>query len=207
MNFVAKLKTNSQAMIFSDYEYTGEQFVFERGEYSISNIKSVKIADFTQLMLYENADGSGQCLLIDADCDRVEPAFAVQLIQVETYAKIIKGNSIDKLTEGEYTIAEIRDYEKMIVPRGFYAVFVGHKADEHAVRIFENQEVAIDSKMADYQKVLLFTMGSSDIRINFGTKEELSDDELVAVAGGKSCRTVAQSCTCFCGVATEALER
>lgn len=206
MNFVSQVKTESTVTLFSDNGYLGDSSVLARGEYSGSSFKainSIKVSDFTRVEFFEANDGSGRSLLVEADCEAVKLEFVPQVIVVETYAKAVQGNKEEKLAEGEYSIVELKRYEKLILPRGFYAVFAGNQEDGHTVRIFENEECSIDSAADVYEKVLLFTLGSDDIRINFGIKEELSDDELVAVAGGKTCGNNWNKCQTACGQDTK----
>ena len=189
MNFVSSVKTKSLARVFSDSNYEGTEVVLARGEYSGSSIvavKSVKVADFSRISFYEMADGSGKCVQICKDTAELALDFAVQVIVVETYAKGVKEGQETALEEGEYAVEELKAYDKLIVPRGFYAVFAGNAEDEHTVRIFENEECLLDKVVDDYEKVLLFTLGSDDVRINFGIKEELLDEELAYIAGGKT---------------------
>ncbi|MDO4920736.1 MAG: hypothetical protein Q4E64_02765 [Phascolarctobacterium sp.] len=188
MNFVSTVATESVAEIFAAAGYQGEALKLARGEYDdVKAVGSIKVADFTRVAFYENADGSGKHVIVDKDCAAAEVAFAPQLTVVETYAKGFKGDVAKELPEGEYTAAELKEFDKVIVPRGFYAVFAGNNEDEHTVRIFENEECVIDGKVDEYAKVLLFTLGKDDVRINFGIKEELTDDDLLVVAGGKGC--------------------
>lgn len=205
MSFVSEVATESAVKIFAQGNYAGESVVLVRGEHAgVNDVKSVQVADFTQVVFYESADGDGKHLVVDKDCADLKLDFAAQLIEVVTYAKATKGQQTEKLSEGEYTISEVKNWDKLILPRGFYAVFAGNKTDEHTVRIFENEECPIDKAADDYEKVLLFTLGSSDIRINFGIKEELSDDELVSVAGGKHCgNNFVGSCDVACGQDTK----
>ncbi|MDO4920734.1 MAG: hypothetical protein Q4E64_02755 [Phascolarctobacterium sp.] len=190
MRFINSSESASFVQIFAKAFYQGNCNRLKRGEYSagdFSVVGSVKVADFTRAAFYENADGSGKNFTVDKDCADIKIPFVPKLAVIETYAQGIKGEAVKALPEGEYMAAELKEFDKVIVPRGFYAVFAGNVEDGHAVRIFENEECVVDEKIDGYAKVLLFTLGQDDVRINFGIKEELTDDDLLAVAGGKKC--------------------
>ena len=199
MNFVSIATTQSSIELVDSF---GKITTLTRGEYcaeAIENIKSVKVAAFTKVTFYENIDAVGQHYMLDKDCPQFSLTFVPQLIVVESYAQAVQLNgTIDCLSEGEYIVSELKKYEKLILPRGFYAVFAGNIVNEHTVRIFENEHCIIDSRVDEYEKVLLFTLGANDIRINFGIKEELGDDELMGIAGGKCNVHAVDACTYFC---------
>lgn len=209
VNFITEVKTKSKAVFFGNSFYAGETIVLSRGKYagiSLQEIKSVKVAEFTRVAFYETVDRNGKRLFLDQDCNKLNLAFEPKAIVVETYVKAVKKNKeIERLPEGAYAAADIYRFDKLIIPRGFYVVFAENRADAHTFQIWENEEILLEKALDNYEKVLMFTLGNDDIRLNFGLKEELSDDELAAIAGGKKCKTVAKSCDCFCGVATESL--
>lgn len=198
MNFANIVPTLS---CISLVDNRGEEVTLVRGEYRdhiMRDIKSVKVADFTKAIFFENEDGDGKHFFVHESCEAVELDFIPAVIVVETYAKAFKTNRmIDWLSEGEYSPEDIKKYEKIVVPRGFYIIFTGHNQDMHKMKIFENEEYIIDETIDFYDKILLFTLGSDDIRLNFGTKEELSDDELITIAGGK-CKVHCAACNSFC---------
>lgn len=208
INFVNKVATKSTVEFFSEQNYMGCVLVLPRGRYSgdiITVVGSLKVAAFTKVVFYEYSDETGRRLIIEESCNKLELPFVPQVIAIDTYVQAFgQGKAVD-LPEGKYVVDEFKIYDKLIIPRGFYVVFSGSKQDEHKMCFFENEVCQVDEKFDEYKYVVLFALGNDDIRINFSGKEELEDDELLAVAGGKKCKTVAVSCGCFCGVRTEAL--
>lgn len=208
INFVNKVATKSTVEFFFEQNYVGCILVLPRGIYRgdmITAVGSLKVSDFTKVVFYEYSDGTGRRLIIEESCNKLVLPFVPQVIAIETYVRALgQGQAID-LPEGKYVVDELKIYDKLIIPRGFYVVFCGSKQDEHKICFFENEVCQVDEKFDEYEDVVLFTLGNDDVRINFSGKEELEDDELLAVAGGKQCKTVAISCGCFCGVRTEAL--
>lgn len=189
MRFINSSESASFVQIFVKSFYQGVCSRLKRGAYGVGDffvVGSVKVADFTRAAFYENADGSGKNLIVDKDCADVKIPFAAQLLYVETYAKGFCGAFAEQLGEGEYALEELARFDKIILPKGFYAVLTANKNDGRQVKIFENEEFAVDAE-APYAKALLFTLGQDDARIDLGIKEELTDDDLLAVAGGKKC--------------------
>lgn len=197
MNFVDIVPTQSLIKII---DFAGEEVTFVRGEYPgsvIKDIRSVLVESHTRVIFYENADGTGRTFLVQETCEDIVLHFVPQRIVVETYAEAVAGGKTYKLPEGKYNVKELLHYDKLIVPRGFYAVFIGNSEDQKQVKIFENEEFYFTPTLFAYEKVLLFTINSHDVRINFGNKEELTDDELLSIAGGK-CKTHCSQCRSFC---------
>ncbi|MDO4920735.1 MAG: hypothetical protein Q4E64_02760 [Phascolarctobacterium sp.] len=121
--------------------------------------------------------------------------------EADSYAKGVRGENIIQLPEGEYLAEELKQFDKILLPRGFYAAFVAHQEDKNKVRVFENEACVIDSHLDEYNKILIFNLGKRGIHIDLGIKEELSDEDLLAVAGGKrkeSCRIFVTDCPSLC---------
>ena len=111
---------------------------------------------------------------------------------MSSYVQCLKGGKVaDTLTEGEYKPEEIKKYDSIWVPRGVYLAYMGNGKDENAIHMFENEEAKIDGRIDAYGKVAVFALAGADLRVNFKLRQELSDADLEAVAGGKGN---------FCGV-------
>jgi hypothetical protein len=173
---------------FAESNFGGEAKKVARGEYkSPVNAKSFKIAQFTQVAFYENENGSGKSAIFKEDVKDLSLDFKPAFVDVSSYVQCLKGGKVaDTLTEGEYKPEEIKKYDSIRVPRGVYLVYMGNGKDENSVHMFENEEAKIDGRIDAYKKVAVFALAGEDLRVNFKLRQELSDADLEAVAGGKS---------------------
>jgi hypothetical protein len=151
----------------------------------VAKVKSVKVAEFTTVTFYENPDGPGKSKSFAKDASALDLDFTTRYVAVESHVKAYKGGSVAaELLKGEYEMPEITKFDKVSVPRGFYLIFAGNENDANSVHIFENEEYALDNRIKGYTKVILSPFENADVRLYFKPGEELSDDDLLAVAGG-----------------------
>jgi hypothetical protein len=187
---MCKLPSSTFAEFFTGAGFEGEHTKLERGEYDSNTIdaakvKSVKVAEFTTVTFCENPDGPGKSKSFSKDAAALELDFTPRYIAVESHVKAYKGGSVAaELLKGEYETPEITKFDKVSVPRGFYLIFAGNESDANAVHIFENEEYTLDDRIKGCTKAILSPFENSDVRPHFKPGEELSDDDLLAVAGG-----------------------
>lgn len=121
--------------------------------------------------------------------------------EVESYAEGVRGEIREQLAEGEYLAEKLKRFDKILLPRGFYLLFAANKNDKNKFRIFENEACVIDAHLDEYNKILIFNLGKQGVHIDLGIKEELSDEDLMSVAGGKckeDCRIFVTDCPSLC---------
>ncbi|MDR3264700.1 MAG: hypothetical protein LBT15_01690 [Synergistaceae bacterium] len=207
MKYVNVLSVTPAAAFVEFYAqdgFGGEKKKLTRGEYKgVAAPKSVKVAKFTQIAFYENENGSGKSKVLSADAKDLKLDFKPALVEVSSYVECLKGGAVTAtLTEGEYKPAEIKKYDAIRVPRGVYLAYMGNGKDENAVHMFENEEAKIDGRVDAYSKVAVFALAGSDLRVNFKQRQDLSDADLEAVAGGKFCAGDVEACGGkACGIA------
>ncbi len=199
VSMISSTPSTAFAEFFADKDFKGEGFKIKRGVTDsgcaeFSKFKSFKLSGFTSITFYENSDGSGKSTSFTTDAADFALSFIPALISVESYVKCFKdGKNAGVLTCGEYSPEEIKKFDKISVPRGLYLAFVQNKRDENLVCLFENQEYAVDGRVDEYGKAIVFSLGSEDIRINFKGSAELDDDELLAVVGGVCTKNTSKS--------------
>ncbi|GHS98430.1 hypothetical protein AGMMS50276_20210 [Synergistales bacterium] len=194
INFASKAPSSTFVEFFTAPDFKGESKTLGRGVYNKSaidpaSVKSVKPAPHTTVTFYENAEGPGKSKSFDGKTPDVKLDFTPSSVSVESHVKGIKdGKAADVLLQGEYDIADIKKFDKLSVPRGTYLSFYGKEKDANSILLFENEEYAIDGRIADYKKVAVFSLASdSDLSLNFKLGKDLSDEDLEAVAGGGKC--------------------
>ena len=186
VNVLSVTPATSFVEFFSESGFGGESKKLARGEYkSTVNAKSMKVAQFTQVAFYENENGSGKSVVFKEDVKELSIGFKPALVEVVSFVQCLKGGKVaDTLVEGEYKPQEIKKYDAIRVPRGVYLAYMGNGKDENSVHMFENEEAKIDGRIDAYGKVAIFALAEMDLRVNFKMRQELSDADLEAVAGG-----------------------
>lgn len=185
--FIKKGLSAARVEVYSEANYGGEKGAIPRGRYQVTEkmVKSLKLTEFCRVTFYDNDKCNGKSYTAEQDEPDLKLDFKPVIIVVETYAKgIIKGQA-DKLFTGEYEIEELAKYDKLELARGFYALFGGKEGSEHTVNMYMRGECSVkEMAAAGYTKVQLFVLGDEDICLNYTFSDELSDDDLIAVAGG-----------------------
>ena len=199
MKYVNVLSVTPAASFVEFYPeagFGGEAKKVTRGEYkSAVASKSMKVAPFTQVAFYENENGSGKSAVFKEDVKELSLGFKPALVEVASFVQCLKGGKVaDTLIEGEYKPEEIKKYDAIRVPRGVYLAYMGNGKDENSVHMFENEEAKIDGRIDAYGKVAVFALAGADLRVNFKMRQELSDADLEAVAGGKGNVCGLESC-------------
>ncbi|MDR2180251.1 MAG: hypothetical protein LBP21_08070 [Synergistaceae bacterium] len=193
MKFINTEPSSTFAEFFTDIDFKGDKKKLERGEYGISaidpsGIKSLKASEFATVTFFERAGGPGKSKSFTKDAPKLGLNFTPAYIAVESHVKAYKGGSVAaEFLKGEYEISELTKFDKLSVPRGFYLAFVGNKNDGNAVHFFENEEYKIDDRIKSYSKALILPLDNKDISLNFKSGDALSDEDLMAVAGGYGC--------------------
>ena len=202
VSMISSAPSSASVEFFAERDFKGEVFKIKRGVAEFAGFKSFKLSDFTSVTFYENSDGSGKSTsFIESSAD-FALSFTPALVSVESYVKCFKdGKNAGVLTCGEYSPTEIKKFDKISVPRGLYLAFVQNKRDENTVSLFENQEYAVDGRVDEYGKAIVFSLGSEDIRINFRGNADLDDDELLAVVGGICGKNLSACAAKACAVA------
>ncbi|MDR3255107.1 MAG: hypothetical protein LBT31_06040 [Synergistaceae bacterium] len=190
VNLVGITQSSASAELFTGTAFSGNTAKFGRGEYSAgktedSKFKSLKLSGLSEVAFYEKVDGAGKSATFRNDTSDLKLDFVPALIVVSGHAEALKGGKVvDALSEGEYTRAEIKKFDKIKVPKGLYLALLGNSKDANAIHLFENEEYTVDGRLDQYKRVALFSLGAHDVRLNFKVSDELSDDDLMAVAGG-----------------------
>jgi hypothetical protein len=206
VNVVNVAPSSAVAEFFEENAFGGKKTELARGDHAASKVgkpKSLKLAKFTEVMFYEKADGSGKSATFREDAGELKLDFSPALITVGSYAEGFKGGkSAGILSEGDYKPEEIKKYDSVKVPRGVYLAWMGNEKDENQIYLFENGECKVDGRFDSYKKAAVFSLGGADVRLNFRISEELSEDDLAAVAGGGKCGAEAGACGAdACGIA------
>jgi hypothetical protein len=202
LNILDKLPSSTFAEFFTDSEFKGEKKKLERGEYDhniidCGKVKSVKVADFTTVIFYENPNGPGKSKAFSKDAPTLDLDFVPKYIGVESHVKAYKGGSVAaELRKGEYEIAELTKFDKVSVPRGFYLIFAGNENDINSLHCFENEEYVLDDRIKGYGTAFIFPLENADVRLHFKPGENLSDDDLLAVAGGACAKNACGAKAC-----------
>ncbi|MCC8166013.1 MAG: hypothetical protein LIQ31_07650 [Planctomycetes bacterium] len=189
INLVSSVPSSTFAEFYLEANYGGSESVQTRGDYSVDKlfagpVKSVKLSEFASVTFYESTSGPGKSVKIDNDSAELNLDFTPAVVAVTSHVKAFKSGTPEVLDMGEYGPDDIRKYDKLAVPRGLYLIFMGNKDDANSVHLFENEVYTVDSRLDGYDKVAIIALGKNDVRINFKNSEELSDDDLLAVAGG-----------------------
>jgi hypothetical protein len=201
LNIIDKLPSSTFAEFFAEPEFKGEKRKLERGEYDrntldCGKIKSLKVSEFATVIFYENPDGPGKSKAFSKDAPSLDLDFTPRHIAVESHVKAYKNGAVAaELRKGEYEIAELTKFDRISIPRGFYVVFAGRKNDANAVHWFENEEYALDDRTKGYTTAFLFPLENADARLRFKPGEDLTDEDLLGVAGGACTKNT-------CGVKT-----
>lgn len=185
--FIKKGWSAERVTVYSEENYCGEKGSIPRGRYIVAEkqIKSLQVTEFCRVIFYDDENENGQSCIIDHNVSELQIPFKPVLVVVETYAKGIIHNQEKQLLTGEYDIAELAEYERILLPRGFYALFGGKADDEHCVELYTREECSAGKEAENgYTKVQLFVLADEDICLNYKFSDELNDDDLVAVAGG-----------------------
>jgi hypothetical protein len=196
MKFIHTEPSSTFAEFFTDAGFNGNKKKLERGEYGVraidpSGVKSLKVSECATVTFFERAEGPGKSKSFTKDAPDLGLNFTPERIAVESHVKAYKGGSVAaEFLKGEYDISELTKFDKLSVPRGFYLVFVGNGSDSNAVHLFENEEYVIDDRIKSYSKALIFPLDNVDVRLNFKSGEDLSEEDLLKVAGG--------SCSKYC---------
>jgi hypothetical protein len=188
VNVITMTPAAAFAEFFPESGFSGTAKKLPRGEYKGAvTAKSMKLAKFTQVAFYENENGSGKSAVFKEDVKELSLGFKPAFVEVSSFVQCLKGGKVaETLAEGEYKPEEIRKYDAIRVPRGVYLAYMGNGKDENSIHMFENEEAKIDSRIDGYGKVAVFALAGEDLRVNFKMSQELNDDDLAAVAGGKS---------------------
>lgn len=194
------------ADFFAEEGFGGEKKKLPRGEFKAGAFtlpRSLKLAKHTEVVFFEKENGSGKSATFREDVKSLSLDFTPALVEVNSYVECLKGGKVvGTLTEGEYTPEEVKKFDTIKVPRGVYLAYMGNTKDENAVHMFENEEAKIDGRIDAYKKVAVFALMGSDLRVNFKLRQDLSDEDLEAVAGGKACIGDMEICGGkLCGVA------
>ena len=196
VNVLSMTPATAFAEFFPESGFGGNVIKLARGEYKTAvNAKSMKVAQFTQVAFYENENGSGKSAVFKEDVKELSLDFNPVLVEVSSFVQCLKdGKVADTLVEGEYKPEEIKKYDTIRVPRGVYLAYMGNGNDENSVHMFENEEARVDNRIDAYGKVAVFALAGMDLRVNFKLRQELSDADLEAVAGGGKSICGAKAC-------------
>ncbi|MDR1915772.1 MAG: hypothetical protein LBQ58_04245 [Synergistaceae bacterium] len=210
VNLIGKSQSAVYAEFFTEPEFKGNAKKLHRGEYGenavgVSRVKSVKVSDFATVTFYETPDGPGKSAAFTSDAAEVKLGFTPSFVTVESHVKGWKNGVLSAtLTTGEYEVSEIKKFDRVSVPRGTYLVFLGSVSDPNSVHLFENEDYTVDARIDGYKRVAIFPLDNDDVRLNFKLSSSLSDDDLLAVAGGvclkNTCGAKACAADSPCGI-------
>jgi hypothetical protein len=190
VNLIGKSQSSVYAEFFTEPGFKGGARKLHRGRYgenavSVVGVKSVKVSDFATVTFYEKPDGPGKSAAFTSDAAEIKLGFAPSFVTVESHVKGWKNGALSAtLATGEYEVSEIKKFDKVSVPRGTFMAFLGSASDANAVHLFENEDYAVDARIDGYKRVAIFPLDDDDVRLNFKLDSSLSDDDLLAVAGG-----------------------
>ncbi|MDR1915773.1 MAG: hypothetical protein LBQ58_04250 [Synergistaceae bacterium] len=181
-----------------DYEGDGQDMPlgrYNREQFHIKTIGSVKLKENVTLAVYENPDRSGRVLLLSEDVPDLSkslpftPSVFTLAHSVGAYEGEVKK---DNLVPGVYNAASLRGFGRLRIPEETRVTFWSGEGNDpgESGRSFEKGDLVLDEGMRAYDKFAIIPILSGEAARQAGESGELSDEELLSVAGGE-CKAMA----------------
>jgi hypothetical protein len=184
-------KTSILANFFEkpDYEGDGQDMPlgrYNREQFRIKTIGSVKLGDNVALAVYENPDRSGRVVLLSEDVPDLSKslAFTPSVFTLAHSVGAYEGEvKKDNLVPGVYDAASLGGFDRLRIPEETRVTFWSGEGSDpgESGRSFEKGDLVLDGGMRSYDKFAVIPILSGEAARRAG---ELSDEELLSVAGG-----------------------
>jgi hypothetical protein len=183
------------ATFYERPDYNGAEQSLAMGRYaleqfSISGVSSVKLKENVALITYENPDKTGRFAVLNGEVPDLGAVLAFKP-SVFSLTRCVSGFKDGKLTDylvpGVYDSKTLQRFDSFKIPEEARMTFWSgndNEPDEKRTSSYEATEVNVDEKVKGYDRFAVVVVGNKELADQAKHASELSDEELLAVAGG-----------------------
>ena len=178
------------ATLFEGIDYSGESQDLPIGSYGkdqliINKISSIKLQEHATFIIFENADGSGESLMLNESIADLQDSltFSPQACVLFSHVSFYKNDILEKtLFIGKYPIEDLSNFDNFVIPESL-DVFICTKDTETGERqaLSTGKHSISELSSANGDSIEINLIGI--VQTRDGDKELTSEELLMAVGG------------------------